>query len=443
MIELLLSTAFAQPRLAIESQTYAYSTPEFEQRTLATFKWKETPWNIELHALHVLTFDQHTLNLQGWILRYNHNMGKAKLRIGNQIIRWGQLDLLSDLDTLNGMDLTMGPTIKPEWRRIPTPAIQLILPLGDWETTLQWLPLSARDNISWMGSPWSILSSNSVNSLLDDAQDWPGDLLTEAWLHDALSSVQDNLQAQNIFPVSSPQELDYGDIGFSIGREGIALSSHLYAGWMRSRRPLARLHPNVVSYLEEERLPTSLELDQLNEIIEEPISTTYPRQLLIGGDLSTTVSVFGLRTELCYLNQKVRPIQYMQATMRPYLSAAFALDYNFDMNMIALEARAHHFFDSISQPWLEANETVQIAVVGQFALPYAWDLQLSGQYDIMLHDLFVQTQIFHRISSQWALALQAMMLHGPDGDNPFTYPSGISGMWREYDHLSLRIHWNP
>ena len=261
-------------------------------------------------------------------------------------------------------------------------------------------------------------------------------------MRDILESVQDNLpDSSALFPAE--QSLDYGDIGIRIGKDSISYSSHIYASWMRSRRPLARLNTDLVRFMKEERLPNSLELGVINEILEEPVQVFYPRQLMVGVDLSTTLSIFGLRAETTFVSDKVRPMAYMQGYTRPYLSGAIALDYPFDMNIIMIEAKAFSVLEPVSTPWLEANQSIQIAGVGQFSLPYSFQLQFTGQYDTSLRDGLFQGILSRRLTDSWIVSIQAMVLHGPESDNPFTYSSGILGQWREYDHLSLRIQWTP
>ena len=444
MIELLLSTAWSAPDISLTSESYLYTSGVWEQRLLGRFQSKLDNWTIDFRSIEQITATQHQMNIQGWELYYSYPLAKnSYLRIGQQTIRFGQLDILSDLDMINGQDLSLGPTIMPEWKRIPSLAIQFHSSWGFWSTSLQWLPISARDRISWFGSPWGILSPNDIHNVIEEAQSWSGDFVTESWIRDMLSSAQKNINNQQELSIPNPQSLDYGDIAFQLNRETLSSSSSLYLAWMNSRRPQLRLHPNLRTYLEEERLPTSLELSQINEIIEEPISLSYPRLLLLGADLATTLSVFGLRAEASYNSNRVRMIQNLQSATRPYISAAIALDYAFGMSLVALEARAHHVIEPVSKPWLEANDTIQIALLGQISLPDAWNLQISGQYDTILKDFFAQIHIQKRFSPQWALSLQGMMLNGPQSNSPLQYPSGILGQWREYDHLSFRIHWNP
>lgn len=443
MIGLLIHAAIATPQFELESQSYIYPSSYWEQRTLGTFSLTQDHWTNELRVLHEVTNQKHHVQLQGWELYYTKRLGNVMLGIGNQVIRWGQLDLLSDLNSINGTDQRFGPTIKPQWATIPSASIRLTHTFQDWSTSLTWLPISAQDVISWIGTPWGILSNENVDTLLNEAQTWSGDLITESWIRDVLRSVQETLpnRSLNIFPAEQP--IDYGDIGFRIGKDTMAYSSHIYTSWMRSRRPLARLNPDLVRFVKEERLPNSLEFDVINEILEEPIQITHPRQFLVGMDVSTTLSIFGVRAETCFVSNKVRPMEYMQGSTRPYLSGAIALDYAFDMNVLMLETKVFSVLEPVSNPWLEANQSIQIAGIGQFSLPYSFQLQLTGQYDTALRDGLIQGILSRRLTKNWAASLQAMMLHGPESDNPFTYSSGILGQWREYDHLSLRIQWNP
>lgn len=443
MIGLLIQLSAAAPQFEIESQSFLYGSLDWEQRTLASFAAEQEDWHIQLRILHSLNSKAQDLQLQGWELYTTKRYPSFSIRIGQQVIRWGQLDLLSDLNVINGMDQRFGPTIKPQWRQIPSPSLTLSFVKNSWLSSLFWLPISAQDNISWIGTPWGVLSNEHVDSFLEEAQQWPGDLLTEDWMHGMLESVQNNLSNQSSLSLPNTQSFDYGDLGVRIGTETIHYSSSFYAAWMRSRRPLARLSEELVSFMKEERLPNSLELNTINEILEDPIQITYPRQLRLGVDLSTTLSIFGLRAEACYIDSSVRSMHYMQGSTRPYISGSLALDYPFDMNLIAVETRVHHVFDPVQTPWLEANQSVLIAGIGQFSLPFAWQLLVSGQYDLALRDGFIQGSISRRLTNHWALSIRGMMLDGPKDDNPFTYSSGVMGQWREYDHLSLRIQWNP
>lgn len=444
MIELLLSTAWGAPEFSLSSETYVYFSESIDQRLLARLRSKQENWTFDIRLLHQLNQTKQEMSIQGWELHYTYPLSSQSLfRIGQQTIRFGQLDLLSDLDVINGHDLSLGPTIIPEWKRIPSLAVQYQHSIGSWKTSLNWIPLSAKDRISWMNAPWGILSPSDVHTIVEEAQSWSGDFITEGWIRDMLSSVEKNITAQQNLPFPTTNSLDYGDIALQINQETLGYSTSLYAAWLTSRRPQIRLHPNVRTYLEEERLPTSLETSQINEIIEEPITISYPRQFLLGVDLATTISVLGLRAEASYNSNRVRTMYNLNSTTRPYTSASIALDYAFDMNLIALEARAYHVIDGISNTWLEANDSIQFALIGQFSLPYAWNLQMSGQYDTILQDGFAQLQILKRFSPQWAISIQGMMLHGTISNKPLTYPSGIFGQWREYDHISFRIHWNP
>jgi len=443
MIELLLTSAIAAPQFSAQTESYFSLSQPFEQRTLVQWKWKEDGWRTDLRILHQLVGEQNHISLQAWDLRYQYLWNNIRIRIGNQTIRWGQLDLLSDLDSLNGKDLRYGPTIAPEWARIPSPSLQIHLPFQPLLLTIQWLPFSAKDTLTWMGEPWGVFSTSDINNLMDSAQTWSGDWLTEDWMKGFLRAAQQQLTSSTSISLPEPEMLDYGDIAVRFGFENFDLSSHLYASWMRSRRPKTRLHENIVTYLQEERLPTSLELDQLNAIVEQPIDISYPRQLLLGADLSTTLFLFGFRAELSYINSRVRPLPYMQSATRPYMSGAMALDYNFDQSVISLETKAFRFFDPVTTPWLEANQTIQTAILGNLSLSNSTNLILSGQYDWLLGDGFGQAILHHRLSSRWAIALQGIMLHGPNEENPMTYSSGIFGLWREYDQVSLRIQWTP
>ena len=442
MIGLLVHTALATPQFELESQSYLYTTSYWEQRTLGSFSLKQDSWNSALRILHESSNQKHQLLLQGWELYYTKRNANWTLNVGNQVTRWGQLDILSDLNAINGVDQRFGPTIKPQWAYIPAASAHLTYKRKDWNASFTWLPFSARDSISWLGTPWGIISNEQADTFLGEAQTWSGDLITESLMRDILASVQKTLpNAAALFP--QEQRIDYGDIGLRIGKDSIAYSSHIYASWMHSRRPLARLNAELVRFMKEERLPNSLELGVINEILEEPIQVSYPRQLLVGMDLSTTLSIFGFRAEGCFVSDKVRPMAYMQGSTRPYLSGSFALDYPFDMNIIMIETKVFSVLEPVANPWLEANQSIQIAGIGQFALPYSFQLQLTGQYDTALGDGLLQGVLSRRLTENWNVSMQAMMLHGPESDNPFTYSSGILGQWREYDHLSLRIHWNP
>ena len=103
MIGLLVQTVLATPQFELESQSYVYSTSYWEQRTLASFSLKQDSWSTSLRIMHETTEQKHQIQLQGWELYYTKKKGNWTFKIGNQLMRWGQLDILSDLNILNGI----------------------------------------------------------------------------------------------------------------------------------------------------------------------------------------------------------------------------------------------------------------------------------------------------------------------------------------------------
>ncbi|MEC7985231.1 MAG: hypothetical protein VX278_08700 [Myxococcota bacterium] len=445
MIKLLFSASLrASPILELDSQAIVYQNTNVEIRNTLVVSFREKSWKTSYRILQRSLQKQHALVLQGWELEYQHRWGPIALRLGNRRLRWGQLDVLSDLDTLNGTDQSLGPSIHPSILKIPTPIVTLSTRALHTNLSLSWLPFSAQDRLGIYGSHWSLVTPNQAESIAANAQDWSGDWLTEAWLHSLFEEIEESIPSAPIPSLYFQEAPDYGDFTLQAKWDSVAISGGIYAAWMRNRRPRIQLHPTLADYLQSERIPTSLELNDVNEALVDPISIDYPRSWRLGADVSTTISIFGLRGEFLYQSNRTLPLQYLQAQDGGYISAGIALDTLWDSNLFLLEAKYAHYLNPSSQSWLEASETVQIASLLRIGLPYQSHLQLQAGVDTAQRDGFAQVGLDFPIRSNYSILLQGALLFGPpQAEQPLVYSGGVIGYWQDEDYLSLHLQWKP
>ena len=277
--------------------------------------------------------------------------------------------------------------------------------------------------------------------MLDDAQSWQGDLVSEVFFDDLFTNLSRALDEQHILALPEPNGLAPGDIALALQYKDFDFSSSIYVSWLKNRRPRVDLHPNLQNYLIEERLPTSLEFSFFNEALSEPIRIRYPYTMMVGADLSTNLSIFGLRIEACYMHNKTFAQQYLQSTTSPYVSLAFALDTLIGENLIALEGRAYRYLDLPTQGWLVAPQSFQFALLGQWTLSLQNKLQLISQYDTARNDLMMQLQIQHAFNDSLTLSLQGAWFQGEALSNPLAYEGGIFGNWQAQRYIQTNLQW--
>lgn len=82
---------------------------------------------------------------------------RVRVRVGEQILSWGRLDLFSAADVLERRDLRVGPVIDPSWTRLPTPTVKLDATLGAFDLSLAWGVVSLPHRFEIAGSSWALL----------------------------------------------------------------------------------------------------------------------------------------------------------------------------------------------------------------------------------------------------------------------------------------------
>ena len=162
-----------------------------------------------------------------------------------------------------------------------------------------------------------------------------------------------------------------------------------------------------------------------------------------GLDLSTTLSIFGLRAELCYQSDRSFAQWYLNSTSSPYVSAAFALDTFWNGHLFAVEGRYHHFLDNPSQAWLTASQGGSLVFFSQLQLPEQSTLRIISQYDIALTDLFFQFRLAYPLRDDLEIALTGGIFEGKKDDNWLRQTGGIFGNWQNQDHLIAQLQWSP
>jgi hypothetical protein len=394
------------------------------------------------------------------------SVGPVWLAVGSRVERWGQLDMLSVVDILNGKDLRAGPLTPPELLRIPTPMLHLQLPLwnanssyGSLEMSL--LPVGASDRVSLVGSDWALLKPGMLESLVEDMEQWEGDPLTEDFLQQGIQSLGGLLSQ-----VSPQAEGELGSLlaaQSSSGRPGsdtdlalklaAALGRHdvaLMAAWMRNRQPNPQLDPVLASFIREERLPGLAEQDAILDALSSGVSIDRPRTWMLGAEFSSWLGPIGLRAETSWIQQKTFATPWMGTVERPELGAAVGLDW---VNGSTLALFAEGSWRTILNPpddlWLNKADHIQAGFGGQLSM---WSDRVKIQpgvlWDVSFREWMLRPALSWRPSDSLQMDLALLVVTAPE-DAPRELPDAMTtslgplGYASDTDSLIIGLTWIP
>jgi hypothetical protein len=217
---------------------------------------------------------------------------RAKLRVGEQIVSWGRMDLASAADVLERRDLRWGPSLDPSGLRLPAPIARLDLQLHRaFDLSLAWAVVALPHRFELAGTSWSILgpgilgTANGSEALNRIAQ--ATDASTFVRVQDAF------VQAS-----SAPPRLDGGDLAtrgtIHLGGADLAFTY----GYVRSKVPVIAADRALVDVLTVGNLASALNLVSALEEGRPLITTEYPRYHQLALDLEGTAGPFVLSWEL-------------------------------------------------------------------------------------------------------------------------------------------------
>jgi hypothetical protein len=453
-----------RPEVAIDIRSDRDLEDTFENynrlRAWAKGDLKNGRFFLEVRGEHVLLMGSDTE--ADWLIRPDESgwegpIGPLRLRVGHLVERWGKLDLLSVVDVLNPRDLRAGPMTPLDWTRLP-------IPMAVFEGTKGWftsetilIPFAGADRVEQRGTDWSVMRQGMVKDFTADIATWEGD--SAALLGPTLTKTGKTLEnmgshQRRLMNVASaekdlpPAFFLNGEIAqrFVVRPRGFDLG--LMGGWLRSNQAQSNLDPTLVDIFKTETLPGLFDAETTFAKISEPLSTAWPRTVVVATEASTVAGPIGLRAEAMWQSDKLWRSRYFQSGTSPAIAAGLGVDYSYGSTLfLAAEARYESFLDPPTTLVLMRRQAVQVGATARLTvLADRLQVQLGGAYDTNFQDLLARPTVTYRVSDSVELGAGAVIIEGPV-DPPSgvldaaTYLGGPGSYFNQNDAVTLSVAW--
>lgn len=379
-------------------------------------RWQLAVWGS--HEVLVGADTEAAWELQAGESGWEGTVGPVGLRVGHLVERWGNLDLLSTLDTLNGRDLRAGPLTPLRRTRLPAPLVRLQAGGSTARAELTVLPFGARDRVALWGTDLAVARQGMPAQLAQEASGWPGgDPFSEELAQELAGALAGQLRALDaqtrrgaeaaLAAAGGPRPLDQTvDVGARVEATLGRLDAAVVGAWLRNRQPVPTADDALTALLRARRLPGIDDQDALTEASSEGFATRWPRTALAGLELGTVLGTVGLRTETALHSHRSLSRTWLRGTTRPAFSQGLAVDRAWGTWLtVALEGRYTRIFDPPADLMM-------------VAAPHGWELggaarltaardrlgiELGGLANLVFAEAFLRPGISWRISDAWEL----------------------------------------
>ncbi|MGZ3423610.1 MAG: hypothetical protein ACXVEE_37455 [Polyangiales bacterium] len=217
---------------------------------------------------------------------------KSRLRVGEQIVSWGRMDLASAADVLERRDLRAGPSIDPTWLRLPTPTVRLDVNVCRcFDLSLAWSVVSQPHRLELAGTSWAVLGPGILGTV--NGREALNRIATAT---DASTFVR--VQDAFVQASSAAARIEGGDLAtrgtFHLGGADLAFTY----GFVRSKIPVVIADRALLDVLTVGNLASALNLVSALEEGRPLLTTEYPRYHQFALDLEGTAGPFVLSWEL-------------------------------------------------------------------------------------------------------------------------------------------------
>lgn len=207
---------------------------------------------------------------------------KLRLRIGEQVVSWGRMDLASAADVLDRRDLRM--PLEPT--HLPTPTIR-----ADWhgpiDLSLAWSVVSVPHRLDLAGTSWSVLNPGMLHTVA--GRDTLQRIATST---DASTFVR--VQDAFLRATSATPRIDGGDLAARATAGGFAFTY----GYARTKLPIVAVDQALVDLITRGDLPSALALVRALDEGRPLVTTDYPRVHQFALDFEGVAGPFVLSWEL-------------------------------------------------------------------------------------------------------------------------------------------------
>jgi len=379
--------------------------------------------------------------------------GKFSARIGRFLHAWGRNTLISPINVLNPIDYTVA--FDPggaEEARIPVLAVRLNLGLYPISLEAIWIPLFQPARIPFYGRDFAVFRPGLLEEMLPGMMPGTGSGLVDDELRRVADRLVDELVGMdpymrdglqsNMLPGLPNRTIFNSDIGFRFGASASPVDLDVVLLYHLIDQPEVHLHDGIRGPLLDGRLPTSAELTQLSNPGEQIISASYPRSLMVGGDLSIAGGGIVFTAEGAFESTRVLYTRQLEPYRSPAVKWAASLRYNFG-TVFAFALEFGH--DVIIRPredtfYVRPHE-LQTAFVGTVRLfRDRLQLTLSASYAIFPQDLYLHPQVVLELDDHVVAKFGVQIFEGfrpdiePTIDSFLSYSGGIVGWLRSNDY---------
>jgi hypothetical protein len=355
---------------------------------------------------------------------------------GNQVIRWGVLDWLSQNDVINPIDFRRGPSDTFEIPFIPIPALRATQTLSSFSIEGVYVPFFSPHRLYVTGSDWALDNAN------------PTLLAVERLLHAVLPAKNED-QAQSLLVATNPP--DHGPANGSVGaRVGVTtshLEAHLNAHFGWNRAPIITWDPAVMTLLQlgsglQPDAATATALAQVDRKLaagEPLVSLKYRRRTQLGADSVLTLDPFLFKLELAFSPNDLFYTRDLQSVLTPSFAVAGGIEYQLEDRLSAgIEALDRHLFDRApaGAHYLFTNQDSQ-TLAGFVRASFFDDKILfegRGQYEIRQESYLALAQLSYHHSGAHEVGLGALFL----GGRPFS----LGGTFDHNDEIFTTYKWS-
>ncbi len=417
-------------------------------------------WFIEVRAQHNLYAGD---DIEGtWEARvaesgWHGPVGPVDLRVGNLVERWGKLDFFPLVDVISSKDLRNGIMTPQDWQRLAVPMATVGMGSEPVRVELSFLPFSARNRTSMMGTDWSLIRQRMLEKYLAKVSGWEGE--TGVFMAPLIGTLGENFEMMDpsmrqgldsaMTGNGFPQALGAGaEVALRMEFSLSGLDGAVMGGALRNRTPLGQMDPTMITILQDQRLPTFDETLDLQENGELLIESTWPRTYMAGVEAGGVVGAFGLRGEGLFLSDKVARNQWMKGTTTPQIGAGLGVDYTSgSVFFAALEATYKRMLSPPNLPLLEPEEQLQVGGgIRIRAVQDRLEVQLGGGYDVTLAEYLMRPTVSYRLSDRWEVEGGAALLGGKTPapktlEDALTYEGGMAGYFSQNDAVTFAVSW--
>jgi hypothetical protein len=344
---------------------------------------------------------------------------RLRLKVGNQIVAWGRLDVGSAADVLGAYDVREGPVIDVDALRIPTPTATLTwFPLDAFQLDLGYTPFFTPHRFDVAGTNWSLLGPNSPGSFYGALARLRGQLDPASY-----QTIVGDLGRINA-PDARP---DNGEAAARATWRAGPYDLALTYGYVRSKVPSIEFSPDLVTLLASTtpNLTAAGRVSTALDAGERLVNASYDRYHQVALDLEGSAGSFVFAGEVGVSPERtlfVRdpdtalPIGVRTPVVQTGLKATYTKEESFAASVeasvfTATEGQAHTYFVLGPHRRIGVLFAALHKELGRHALDTAVIATTSGP------SLAVVPRYGYRVLEPFAIGVGGAFFAGPRGDD--------------------------